>query len=240
MSFLAGYIFINATQNGYVGITDIQNINALGKVLQYNMQNEASPEYAAIAQTTNTFSSHGGINPYDLIRQHPELTNNHFALIGAYAQSVVAHHPGEFLAKSVPVGFFSLGYFYYDSEVDPQGPFARPLFGMEFVFHVLYKLNLGFPLFAGAWIFLLCWRRTARLLSVQAMGVLLLLVLYGIVITTLGGYSSYTRFHTPFDPLLIVVFWGGLLAGLLLVIPRRSRDIAHEVSTETRELVRRP
>ena len=197
------------------------------------------PEYAEIAKTTNTFRSHGGINPYDLIRQHPELTNNHFALIGAYAQSVIAHHPGEFLAKSVPVLFSSLDYFYYESEVDPHGLLARPLFGMDFVFHVLYKLNLGFPLVAAAWIFLLCWRRTTRLLSVQAMGILLLVVLYGIVMTTLGGYSSYIRFHTPFNPLLMVILWGGVLAGLLLILRPGSSESAPEVSTETKEFVGR-
>jgi hypothetical protein len=236
---LGGYIFINATQNHFVGISDIQNINTLGKVIQYNMQNEALPQYAAIAQTTNTFRSHGDINPYDLLGQHPELKNNHFALVGAYAQSVIEHHPVEFLAKSVPVLFSSLDYFYYESEVDPHGLLARPLFGMNFVFHVLYKLNLGFPLVAAAWIFLLFWRRTTRLLSVQAMGIPLLVVLYGIVMTTLGGYSSYIRFHTPFNPLLIVILWGGVLAGLLLIVRPGLPDSTPEVSTAPREFVGR-
>ena len=236
---MGGYIFINATQNHFVGISDIQNINELGKVIQYNMQNEVPPQYATIAQTTNTFRSRGDINPYDLLDQHPELKDTHFALVGAYAQSVIEHHPVEFLAKSVPVLFSSLDYFYYESEVDPHGLLARPLFGMDFVFHVLYKLNLGFPLVAAAWIFLLCWRRTTRLLSVQAMGILLLVVLYGIVMTTLGGYSSYIRFHTPFNPLLMVILWGGVLAGLLLILRPGSSESAPEVSTETKEFVGR-
>src|SRR5437588_4028127 len=236
---LGGYIFINATQNHFVGISDIQNINELGKVIQYNMQNEVPPQYATIAQTTNTFRSRGDINPYDLLDQHPELKDTHFALVGAYAQSVIEHHPVEFLAKSVPVLFSSLDYFYYESEVDPHGLLARPLFGMDFVFHVLYKLNLGFPLVAAAWIFLLCWRRTTRLLSVQAMGVLLLVVLYGLAITTLGGYSSYIRFHTPFNPLLIVILWGSVLAGLLLIVRPGSPASTPEVSTAPREFVGR-
>ena len=236
---LGGYIFINATQNHFVGISDIQNINELGKVIQYNMQNEVPPQYATIAQTTNTFRSRGDINPYDLLDQHPELKDTHFALVGAYAQSVIEHHPVEFLAKSVPVLFSSLDYFYYESEVDPHGLLARPLFGMDFVFHVLYKLNLGFPLVAAAWIFLLCWRRTTRLLSVQAMGILLLVVLYGIVMTTLGGYSSYIRFHTPFNPLLMVILWGGVLAGLLLIVRPGSPASTPEVSTAPREFVGR-
>src|SRR5207244_4201973 len=89
---------------------------------------------------------------------------------------------------------------------------------------MLYRLNIGFPLCAAAWIFLLCRRRTARLASVQAMGVLVLLVLYGIVVTTLAGYGSYTRLQTPFDPLLILVLWGSLLGGLLLVLRREHKS----------------
>ncbi len=214
---LAGYIYVNATQYHFVGITDIQNINAWGKVIQYDMQNEAPAKYASIAQITNAFRAHGGDNPYDLLRQHPELKSNHFTLVGAYAWSIIERHPVEFLLKSVPVALFTWRYFYYNSSADPQGPFGGLLVLLQPVFHMLYRLNIGFPLCAGAWIFLLCWRRTAYLASVQAMGVLVLLVLYGIVLTTLGGYDSYTRFYAPFDPLLILVLWGSLLYGLLLI-----------------------
>jgi hypothetical protein len=221
---LAGYIFINATQYHFVGVTDIQNINALGKVIQYDMQNEAPAEYASIAQITNTYRSHGGDNPYDILRQHPELNSNHFALVGAYAQSIIERHPGEFLLKSVPVALFPWRHFYYESSADPQGPFGGLLVGLQPVFHMLYRLNIGFPLCATVWIFLLCWRRTACLPLVQAVGVLVLLVLYGIVVVTLGGYGSYTRLETPFDPLLILVLWGSLLVGLLLVLRREHKS----------------
>ena len=71
------------------------------------------------------------------------------------------------------------------------------------------------------------------------MGILLLVVLYGIVMTTLGGYSSYIRFHTPFNPLLMVILWGGVLAGLLLILRPGSSESAPEVSTETKEFVGR-
>lgn len=221
---LAGYIFINATQYHFVGVTDIQNINAWGKVIQYDMQNEAPAEYASIAQITNTYQAHGGDNPYDLLEQHPEFKSNHFALVGAYTWSIIERHPGEFLMKSVPVALFPWRYFYYGSSADPQGSFGGLLVGLQSVFHMLYRLNIGFPLCAGAWIFLLCRRRTACLASVQAMGVLVLLVLYGIVVTTLGGYGSYTRLHMPFDPLLILVLWGSLLGGLLLVLQREHKS----------------
>src|SRR5207253_7824488 len=97
----------------FVGVTDIQNINILGKVLQYDMQNEAPVEYASVAEITNTFWIHGRTNPYDLLSQHPGLKSNHYALVGAYALSIIEHHPVEFLAKSLPVALFSWHYFYY-------------------------------------------------------------------------------------------------------------------------------
>jgi hypothetical protein len=147
---------------------------------------------------------------------------------------------GEFLAKSGPLLVTSLGDFYYESRVDPQGPFGAPLFVMQIAFQNLYKLNVLCLLCAVAWIFLLFWRRTARLRSVQAMGAMVLLVLYGLVLTTLGGYGSYMRLHTPFNPLLIVIIWGFLLAGLLLLVRRGSRGIAYGVSTPTKQLVERP
>jgi hypothetical protein len=220
---LAGYIFINATQYHFVGVTDIQNINAWGKVLQYDMQNEAPVEYASIAQISNTFQTHDDSNPYDLLSRYPELKRNHFALVGAYAWSIIERHPGQFLMKSVPVALFPWQYFYYQSSADPQRPFGGLLIELQVVFHMLYRLNIGFPFCAGAWIFLLCWRRTAGLLSVRAMGVLVLLVLYGIVVSTLGGYGSYTRLYAPFYPLLILVLCGSLLVGLSLVLPREHK-----------------
>lgn len=45
------------------------------------------------------------------------------------------------------------------------------------------------------------------------MGIVVLLVLYGIMVTTLGGYRSddYMRVHTVFSPLLTLIIWGSVL-----------------------------
>ena len=40
------YIYINTWQNNYPGLTAVENFNLMGKVLQYNMQDEAPPQYA--------------------------------------------------------------------------------------------------------------------------------------------------------------------------------------------------
>jgi len=205
-AILGGYIFINATQYHYIGVTDITNINALGKVIQYDMQNEDFPEYASVAQITNRYRAHGGDNPYDLLAQNPPLRANHYELVGAYARSTFLRHPGEFLGKSLPVALYP-GRLLFSMNADPQAPFGKILLGLQSVYHMLYRLNIVFPLCAGVWIFLLCRRQTAKLPLVKGVGVLVLLVLYGIVVTTTGGYGSYTRLHMPFIPLLTIVVW---------------------------------
>lgn len=211
-SALAGYIAVNATQYHYFGVADTQNFNTWGKVIQYDMQNEAPPQYARITAITNTFHAHGGLNPYTLVQQNPWLAQNHYELVGAYSRAIIEGHLGEYLAKSAPVAISSLSDFYFQSQVDPRGPFGNPLIVLQLVARLLYKFNLLFPVCAVAWLFLLFWRRTAQLSSVQGMGALILLVLYGVMTTTIGGFASYPRYHTPFNPLLIILIWGSLVA----------------------------
>jgi len=216
---LGGYIFINATQNHFVGISDIQNINELGKVIQYNMQNEVPPQYATIAQTTNTFRSRGDINPYDLLDQHPELKDTHFALVGAYAQSVIEHHPVEFLVKSLPLFPPSLTSYYDSIRPDIHGPFDEPLALMKFFDRILYQANVFFLLCIPLWLVLFCWRRLRTQQLPLEMGAIVLLASYALIITTLGGYrpDDYMRVHIVFDPLLIFVVWGSIFLGARLL-----------------------
>ncbi len=225
-AILGGYIYINATQYNYLGVADTQNFNAWGKVIQYGMQNEAPPQYAMVTQITNKFRSQGGLNPYNLVQQYPLLASDHYSLVGDYAKSIIQKHPVEFIEKSVPVAFSSLPDFYYESQIDPQGPFGSTLLKVQSAYQLLYKMNMLFPMCAVAWIFLLFWRRTARLRTVHAMGAIILLVLYGVIITTLGGFASYPRYHTPFNPLLIIIIWGSLLAAIQLIVYYRPRIIA--------------
>jgi len=49
------------------------------------------------------------------------------------------------------------------------------------------------------------------------MGVIVLLALYGLILTTVGAFDGYERYYIPFMPLLIVVVWSTLLTGVLLL-----------------------
>lgn len=221
-AILGGYVLLNAEQNHFLGITNIQNINAWGKVLQYGMQNEAPPQYAALARVTNNFQIAGGINPYDLFQKYPSLQSNNYSQVGAYSETIILHHPGEFLVKSIPVAFTSMHQFGPESVVDPEGHFGRTLLLLQLVYTTFYLWNIFIPLCALIWLVLLFRRRTSSG-PVQSMNALMLISFYGLAMTTFGGYGDYTRFHTPFNPLLVVILWGSLLTGLLLLVPYCSR-----------------
>ena len=167
-------------------------------------------------------------DPYPILAHQPPLSANYAALAGAYSDSIIKHHLGEFLLKSVPVFFSSLTVYHDGSRVVPAGPFGPPLDWLQSEFRTLYQWNICFPACALIWFLLLCWRRTRYLYLVQEMGAIVLISLYGLTSTTLGAYRAYDymRIHTTFDPLLTLVIGGTLLAGIMLIfkqILKRSR-----------------
>lgn len=209
------YIYGNATLNGFAGVTVIQRANLLGKVLQYNMQNEAPPQYAALAQEANAYRATGAIDPWGFAVLHPEVRANNWALGNAYATAIVEHHPLEFALKTVPLIFNSSTGYYEASKVDARGPFGGVLFDLKRLSLKTILLYPFFPFFALVWLGLLLWRRTARLRLVEMMGALSLIGLYELALVSAGGYASYMRLHTAFEPLMFVVVCGSLL----LVLP---------------------
>lgn len=211
---LGGYIYGNIVQNHYAGITDIQNINEFGKVIQYGMQNDAPAQYTSIQQVTNDYYAQGRRDPYPLFVQHPELRNNHYTQIGEYAQAIIKHDFPMFVIKTIPLIASTLPYYYLESQVDPHGPMGRPLILLQTADHALYKSNILYLIAALVWIVLLFRKRTALLYVVQTMGLLILLSAWGIIFTCFAGYDSYIRFHTPLDPFLIIIIWGGCLLAL--------------------------
>ena len=217
---LGGYVYINATQNHFVGVTWIENINELGKVLQYNMQDEAPPQYAWISRTLDSFTTKGNRDPYTILAAEPELGRNDAALAGAFARTIILHHPGEFLVRSVPVFFSSPTVFHDESRVAPNGPFGSVLTYLYSQYEALYECNFLFPLCAAAWLLLLCWRWTRKQLIVQAMAVVIFLILYGLIIISLGAYRTfdYMRIYTLIDPLMILVIWGTFLVAAKLIV----------------------
>lgn len=221
-ALLGGYIYVNATQNDFAGVTWIENINALGKVLQYNMQNEAPPQYAGVSKILDRYIAEGIQDPYVIMAREPSLVRDDAALSGTFARSVIEHHPVEFLVKSVPIFFSSLTVYSEESSITPHTHFARYLIWLDSEFRALSRWYIFFPACALLWLLLWCWQWTRRWRMVQMMGDVVLLALYGIISTALGAYRDidYTRIHVTFDPLLIMVTWGTLLVGAQLFVQR--------------------
>jgi hypothetical protein len=219
-SVLGGYVYINAMQNQFVGVTWIENINAFGKVLQYNMQDESSPHYGEIKAEVDAAVKKGIRDPYFIFHYEPVLGSKDAVRVGAYATSIIEHHPVEFISKSVPYFFSSSTVFYEETRLVPSGRSGLLLTKMDSMFRSLYQWNVFFPVCAMFWLILLCWRRTRKRPMVQMIGAIVLLSFYGLIITTLGAYRGYDemRIHVVFDPLMMLTLWGTLLSGIAYII----------------------
>ncbi|HZR42361.1 MAG TPA: hypothetical protein VFB12_19730 [Ktedonobacteraceae bacterium] len=223
-AILGGYIYANYKVNQVASITDIQSINELGKVLQYNMQNDAAPQYASLAHLVDTFHAHGNLNPYDLLAQHPELKNNHYTTLGAYCQSIIVHDFPQFIIKTLILTVHTIPDFYLESKVNPNGLLALPLTLLQNVYHLLYKANILYLLSILPWLVLIVRKRSNSLYMVQASALLILLSACGILFSTLGGYDSYPRFHAPLNPFLIILIWGSAMLALRYLASQTGRQ----------------
>lgn len=226
---LGGYIGLNTLLNHYPGLSAIENYNLLGKVLQYKMQDEVPSYYAQISHQLDYYVAHVDNDPYHVLRYMPTLAAHNALPAGSFARSILLHHPVEFLLKSVPFLFSSLVDYYDATRIPLAGPFDTPLNWFKALYRGLYVCNGAFPLCVLVWSVLLCWRRTRSQPVVMAMGAILLLALYALIVTTLGGYrpDDYMRVHIVFDPLLLLVIWGSLLMGIVHTV-RQGWKITHK------------
>ena len=191
----------------------------MGKVLQYRMENEVPAQDKTISQKLERCIRRIDRNPFHVVHCVPMLTGVPYdPPAGEYAKHIILKHPGEFLFKSLPLFFSSLTDDYdvtYHGYTSPD-PFYTPLSWLKTFHRVLYQVNAFFPACVVVWLFLLCWRPTASRPETLIMGAITLLLVYGVIITTLAGYRAddYMRFHIVFDPLLILAIWGGFLRAL--------------------------
>jgi hypothetical protein len=208
------YVHANAAQNHCACVTYVANINILGKVMQYHMQNEAPARYADITRLVNHYMARGDLDPWDVIRSpYPPVRAQYFARAAAYGSAIMRDHPTEFVARSVPLALDSLTMTSPFSPINEQGPFAVPLHLLGTFSTLVLRLLVFFPLLAAGWWLLFARRRIAQIERAEIMAALALLVCYDLVLTTVGGYVYYERLHTPFDPLLIIVVWGSAALG---------------------------
>ena len=214
---LGGYVVLNRVQNSCTCVTYISNVNLLGKVMQYRMEREAPPQYAAMTQLVSAHVARGDTDQWNVIREdYPPLHRDHFALAGEYSTAIIRAHPVEFVAKSGPVASETLTTVNPFLPIDPQGPSAAFLLAIDTAITALMRNTLPFfPLLGACWLlWMLWWRRKPSLLA-DAMGLFALLGGYGLALTVFGGYVYYARLRAPYTPLLLIVVWGSAVLGAL-------------------------
>ncbi len=211
---VVAYIEINGIQNHYQIFTTVVNDDLIGKVVEYKMENEYPPKYKPIVRKLNQCIIRIDKDPFHFLACVPTLRAFYARQAGELAKSIILSHPGEFLFKTLPLFFSSLTDDYH--RPTPHGPFYTPLSWLESFHQVLYQFNAFFPACVVICLFLLCWKPTRFRPAILAMGAIVLLLVYGIIVTTLVGYrpDDYARFHVVFDPLLILAIWGGFFKGL--------------------------
>jgi hypothetical protein len=221
-ALLGSYIGINTQVNHYPGLTAIENFNLLGKVLQYNMQDEAPARDAQISHELDILVAREGRDPYPVLHYMPSLSRDNDLPAGAFARTIIVNHPIEFALKSIPLFLPSLTAYYDSSRVSIPGPFDGFLDWLKSLHRMLYGWNVFFPLCALIWLLLLSWRKLRSQQLALEMGAIVLLAGYALVITVVGGYrlDDYMRVHIVFDPLLIFVVWGSIFLGARLLFLR--------------------
>lgn len=219
----------NAVRNHYPGLTAVSSWNYIGKVLQYDMQDEVLPEQRVISRKLAACIVRIDRDPFHVLPCVPELSNDQYdTAAGAFALSIILHHPGEFLLKSLPLFISSLVDYHdvtYHTNVS-GGMFGVPLAWLRAAHRASYWVNICLPFCIVGW--LVCWARRMRWFGKGrwgeevdkvdgvALAAVCLLVVYGVIVTTLAGYRAddYMRFHIVFDPLLILFVWGSILWGI--------------------------
>lgn len=216
---LGGYVILNRVQNSCTCVTYISNVNLLGKVMQYRMEREAPPQYAAMTQLVSAHVARGDADPWNVLREnYPPLHRDHFALAREYSTAIIRSHPVEFVAKSGPVASATLTTVNPFLPIDHQGPFAALLLAINTAITTLMRNTLPFfPLLGAGWLLWIFWWRRKPSLLAEAMGLFALLGGYGLALTVFGGYVYYARLRAPYTPLLLIVVWGSaVLAALWL------------------------
>ena len=216
---VGAYYYANGTENGFWGITDIQNINLLGKVMQYHMEDEAPAQYQSVATLVHSYVARNVLNPYIVLSEHRYLGQSDNALAGAYAMSIIKAHPIEFIVNTLETIPSTYKVISTISQIDPAGPLGGVLLVLQKLSRVPFIFFPLFPLCALGWLAALCLRQTTRLRLVEKMGAIVLIASYGLLLTTAGGYDVYMRFHIPFDPVMYVVLISTIYVACRALVP---------------------
>jgi hypothetical protein len=246
-SLTGAYIYRNAQLNGVIGLSTVDNMNLIGKVVQYRMQNDI-PQHATasdkkLSSEYSWFINHGITSPYQIGDRDHTLDKNDAAVPAHWAEQIIIHHPLRFIRYSIPYFFTSLYHYVAATISQPwiNGPYQSFINTLLSTDQSLYSCNILFPFCALVWLGLLLYKKTRKDFGVQMMGLAVVTVIYAVIVTTMGGYTEadYMRVHIVFDPLITLVIWGSIAFGVYSVI-RRIGDRDEQQKEESLQAIPQP
>src|SRR5262249_2169617 len=100
---LLGYMTLNGQVNRFFGLSYAHNVTLLGKVLEYEMQDlPVDAQYRDVQMALDSFlRSAGSHDPWTFGDTYPQLVGEHFSHAGGYASSIITHHIGTYVRRSL-------------------------------------------------------------------------------------------------------------------------------------------
>ena len=216
---IGGYVAGNLAVNGFAGTTEVTNVSLLGKVMTYQMQLEAPPRYQSTALLVDAYAR-AGRSAWDVVDEHPEFRRDHYELAGSFGRAVILEDPLTFLGNSLEVALVrTADYNPQFAPISPAGTFGAGLTLLEQATKLRYQLYFLAPALSILWLVAPLARRSPS--SLDGLGLVALIAVYGTAITALGGFDEFGRYHSVFLPEIAILVWGTLALNLELAWPRR-------------------
>jgi len=233
------YMYANGSERGYGPFVVMQRINALGKIMQYRMQDDAPSKYTGVTRRIDAYlSGEGNGGPYAFIDQNPDLGANYWEPAGDYARATMQNAPFEYFWKTVKMAHTGTLYRRPFGEIDRRGSFGRELSYLESESVKIHDKYRYFPAFAIA--FLIGWlgilvRGYRGLRGVCMMAALAFLGLYQLFVVAASAYSDWPRLFVTLNPVRVIVIFGSTLVAVALLarvaerrvleLPRHPRSV---------------
>jgi hypothetical protein len=219
---VAGYVGLNRIENGYTGISYIGDIDLLGKLMEYHLDNQpVSPALQPLQNELVVFPLSGRAPPWYFAERYGYTANN-YAAVSTYTHTVILQQPLAYTIYSVRD---SVSYVWVASpRLYAQGNPTR-LFSLARLASQLLLLSyLALPLLL-VWLGWLLWRRW-RDPAVFTTGLLALTAVATILMVSATGYTEFYRLRAPSDWAYLVALGLVALDAIGAVLELRLRRMA--------------
>lgn len=104
VSFLVGLNVIgNVYYHHVASLSEIENRDLIGKILEYKMQDETSmKQFTKLKLDLDHYSKTGNDSPNIFLTEHPEYFVNNSSLMGKYSTDIISHHLFQYIQNTIP------------------------------------------------------------------------------------------------------------------------------------------